>query len=262
MTLPARITDALAREPSRPLLTWYDDATGERVELSAATAANWMAKTANLLRDSLDVQPGDRVAVALPLHWQTVVVQLATWLAGGCVVAVEPGAPLPAASVAFVTEPALGGLATSRATEVVALSLRPLAGRLVAVPPGILDFAVEVPGHGDHFTPAAPLVGAPAAVVGGATVTEDALIGAADRCPVGEGDRALVLHDPWTRAGLVAVGVGPLLRGAGVLLCGSPAAVALPARVAAERVTAVLADDAHLGALPAETQALLGPLRR
>src|SRR5262249_8331331 len=56
------LAQALARDPGRPLLTYYDDATGERAELSATTLANWVAKTANLLQDELALSPGDRVA--------------------------------------------------------------------------------------------------------------------------------------------------------------------------------------------------------
>ena len=41
-----------------PLVTFYDEATGERVELSATTYANWVAKTASLLQDELDLDPG------------------------------------------------------------------------------------------------------------------------------------------------------------------------------------------------------------
>ena len=44
--------DVLARQlradSSRPLITFYDDATGERVELSVTTYANWVAKAASL----------------------------------------------------------------------------------------------------------------------------------------------------------------------------------------------------------------------
>ena len=68
--------DVLARQlradSSRPLITFYDDATGERVELSVTTYANWVAKVASLLveetvtcvvqvagkvRDRLEVSP-------------------------------------------------------------------------------------------------------------------------------------------------------------------------------------------------------------
>ena len=50
------VTDALlaplrAGDAARPVVTFYDRATGERVELSGLTFENWAAKTANLLRD-------------------------------------------------------------------------------------------------------------------------------------------------------------------------------------------------------------------
>ena len=60
---------ALRRDAAAPLVTFYDDATGERVELSGATLGNWVAKTANLLQEEFDVGPGSTVAVALPVHW-------------------------------------------------------------------------------------------------------------------------------------------------------------------------------------------------
>ena len=69
-------------DPSRPLLTYYDDGTGERTELSGATLDNWVAKTANLLVDGCGLGPGDRAAVLLPPHWQTAAVLLGCWSAG------------------------------------------------------------------------------------------------------------------------------------------------------------------------------------
>jgi hypothetical protein len=72
----------LRRDGSRPLLTWYDDATGERVELSVATAANWAAKTANLLADEHDLGPGDSLSLDPAAHWLTAVVVLGAWTAG------------------------------------------------------------------------------------------------------------------------------------------------------------------------------------
>ncbi|HEV2889484.1 MAG TPA: TIGR03089 family protein [Frankiaceae bacterium] len=133
-------------EPGTPFLTFYDDATGERTELSYATTDNWVAKTANLLREGLDAQPGDGVAVLLPPHWQTVVVTLAVW-AAGCVLADD-------GDVAFVSEAAFGRVPPRR--ETVALSLKPMAAPMDEVPPGVLDYAVEIPVYGDRFTPSAP----------------------------------------------------------------------------------------------------------
>src|SRR3712207_404560 len=81
----ALLSRARDRDPARPLVTHYDDATGERVELSATTLDNWVAKTANLLQDEFDVGPGSTVAVALPVHWQTAAVLLGVWSCGAAV---------------------------------------------------------------------------------------------------------------------------------------------------------------------------------
>ncbi len=87
---PMTVTDALlapvlAADARRPLITFYDDATGERLEFSGETLANWIAKTANFLRDECDVEPGMRVAVLLPAHWQTAVALLGAWWNGAVV---------------------------------------------------------------------------------------------------------------------------------------------------------------------------------
>ena len=89
MSLTAALLDPLLTGPgaARPLITFYDDATGERIELSAVTTGNWAAKAANLLRDEGDLEPGGRVAVLLPAHWQTAAVLLASWWCGAEVVA-------------------------------------------------------------------------------------------------------------------------------------------------------------------------------
>ena len=49
-------------------MTFYDDATGERVELSVATYANWVAKTSSLLVEELDLERGMRLLLDLPAH--------------------------------------------------------------------------------------------------------------------------------------------------------------------------------------------------
>jgi uncharacterized protein (TIGR03089 family) len=136
MPTPADLlADALRRDGARPFLTAYDDASGERVELSVATTANWVAKTANFLVDEIGVEPGDTVGVMLPLHWQTAIVALACWSAGG-VVAWDAD---PAYAVTF-TDTARRDLALERlpAEEVVTLSLAPMGvdfSRLVAAQP-------------------------------------------------------------------------------------------------------------------------------
>lgn len=80
---PADLLDQqLRRDGARPLLTWYDDSTGERIELSVATAANWAAKTANLLVDEHGLETGDALSLDSPAHWLTAVVVLGAWTAG------------------------------------------------------------------------------------------------------------------------------------------------------------------------------------
>jgi uncharacterized protein (TIGR03089 family) len=139
---------ALRADPSGPFLTFYDDATGERVELSLTSLDNWVAKTANLLVDELDLEPGEPVVVDLPPHWQTAVIRLGVALAGG----VEVGAGVDAGRVAFFAE----GAAEPDAQELVGLGLRPLGGGLRVPRAGVLDYAREVPSHGDRFVAVAP----------------------------------------------------------------------------------------------------------
>ena len=159
MSDPQVMADVLraraAERATAPLVTFYDDATGERIELSGATFGNWTAKTANLLVDGLGAQPGDQVALALPPHWQTAVWLFACWSAG--LVAAPVPMPLRAsdadgADVLAVTEPDLPcALAAGGGAEIVGLSLHALGGPLGDCPPGVTDYATEVRAYGDHF---------------------------------------------------------------------------------------------------------------
>jgi uncharacterized protein (TIGR03089 family) len=81
--LTAAVLDPLLRsDPSGPRITYYDNATGERIKLSTATLANWAAKTGNLLRDEFGGASGSRVAVLLPAHWQTAAALFGIWRIG------------------------------------------------------------------------------------------------------------------------------------------------------------------------------------
>ncbi|HSV67613.1 MAG TPA: TIGR03089 family protein [Mycobacteriales bacterium] len=239
------LEQALARDPARPLLTYYDDATGERAELSATTLANWVAKTANLLRDELDVRPGDPVAVLLPTHWQTAAVLLATWAAGG-VAGTDPAG----ATAAFVD---LAHLAEARAAdpdELVVLSLAPLGQGLAKPEEGALDYARTVRAHGDRFTPYHRIPDAAAAVDDdGRVLTGADLLGESRRRAAELGlhvmDRVLstlAWEDPadWVD-GLLA----PLAAGASLVLCAHPDRHALSHRAEAEQVTATLGVSLH-----------------
>lgn len=145
----------LRTDPARPRITHYDDAAGSRVELSGATLANWAAKTANWLRDELDVAPGDPVAVLLPPHWQTAGVLLGAWWAGAIVGADPDGAAVALCPVGLVADAA-------KADEVAALSLDALGAGLRTPPPGVHDYVGEARAHGDTFASAGAGPDAPA----------------------------------------------------------------------------------------------------
>ncbi|MEU9113130.1 TIGR03089 family protein [Streptomyces sp. NPDC048483] len=214
------LRSALAADPARPLVTFYDDATGERVELSVATFANWVAKTANYLQGDLAAAPGDRLALLLPAHWQT-----AVWLVACSSVGVvaEVGGD-PAAADLVVSGPDTLEAARACSGERVALALRPLGGRFPQPPAGFADYAVEVPGQGDRFAPFVPVdPGAVALAVDGEelTGTDIGERAAADAAAAGMPGAPRVLsglpYDTWQ--GLSYGLYAPLATGGSVVLC-------------------------------------------
>jgi uncharacterized protein (TIGR03089 family) len=83
VTTPERqFAQLLARDPSSPFVTYYDEATGERTELSAKSLANWVAKTHHLLGDELGLGVGDTALLAVPAHWIAVPMLLGCLTAG------------------------------------------------------------------------------------------------------------------------------------------------------------------------------------
>ena len=233
------LRSALAADPGRPLVTFYDDATGERVELSVATFANWVAKTANLLQGDLAAEPGDRLALLLPAHWQSAVWLLACASVG---VVAEVGGD-PAGADLVVSGPDTLDAARACKGERVALALRPLGGRFPQPPAGFADYAVEVPGQGDRFAPFTPVdADGPGLVVGGEEFSYAELVARARADAAGRGDGSRVLsglgYDTWE--GLSAGLFGALATGGSVVLCRNLDALSdagLAQRVESERVT-------------------------
>jgi uncharacterized protein (TIGR03089 family) len=213
----------VAADPARPVITWYDDAIGDRAELSGATLANWVAKTANLLVDGCGLGPGDRAAVLLPPHWQTAAVLLGCWSAGLVVSGPEPG-PV---DVLFAGPESLGQAQRWPAADRYALALAPLAAPLRTVLTGFADYVVEVRVFGDHF----------AAYAQGDELARRALDRAA-RLGIGGADRVLV--DAGVHSDPLDWLLAPLLSGASVVLCGHLDRSRLADRVSAEKVTRVL----------------------
>ncbi|NWF29841.1 TIGR03089 family protein [Streptomyces sp. PKU-EA00015] len=235
------LRSALAADPARPLVTFYDDATGERVELSVATFANWVAKTANLLQGDLAAEQGERLALLLPAHWQTAVWLLACSSVG--VVADVGGDPARADHVVAGPGQFDAGLACRG--ERIALSLAPLGRRFPVPPAGYADYAVEVPGQGDRFAPYAPVdPGEAALAVAGLELSGAELVDRAradaERLGLGPGSRLLsgLPYDTWE--GLSAGLFAPLAAGGSVVLCrnlGELSEDGLAKRIESERVT-------------------------
>ena len=149
MTAWADLGERARRDGASPLVTYVDLASGSRAELSAASLANAVAKTAGLLRDELDIEPGARIGIDLPLHWQW-----AVWLGAASAVGaiVVPG-ELTTGPDLVVTS---SGAPPADGADVVVVSLHPLGLPEGDVPRGCVDHAMAARAHPDVFAPAEP----------------------------------------------------------------------------------------------------------
>ncbi|MFD6196200.1 TIGR03089 family protein [Mycobacteriaceae bacterium NPDC060252] len=211
-----------------PRITYYDDTTGERIELSTVTLANWAAKTANMLRDEFGAGPGSTVAVRLPAHWQTAGVLLGIWWAGAEVVLNGEDN----SDVAFCTpgnEP--------DADEVCVLSLDAFGRAVPNLPLGLTDYSTAVRVHGDRFSPA----GAGPALNGRSV---DEVAAAARESAAAQGiaaeDRVLSSGSWDTPDTLTANLLAVLIAGASLVQVANPDPAAQERRVVSEKVTRTL----------------------
>jgi uncharacterized protein (TIGR03089 family) len=240
-TFGTLLASAVKSDPARPLVTFYDDATGERVELSVTTYANWVAKTAGLVQDELDVERGGLVLVDLPTHWLGAVWLGALWT-GGQVVTTDRDR---AAEVDLVVCGPDGveeyaGLADSR--PVVALSLRPLGARFSQpLPTGVIDYGAVVLAQPDAFVALDPPEPDDAAWrVGEQDVSQRDLIAQAAAAPVvDQGGRLLTDTNPCSATGLSTL-LSPLLRAGGCVWVAHPDEDRWQQRHDEERATQVL----------------------
>ena len=232
-TFPQVLDRLLAAEPGRPLVTFYDDATGERTELSVTTYANWVAKVSSLLADELDVDHGSRLLVDLPTHWLGTVVLGAAWSCGLEVVWEDDAGPH-----AVVTgPPGLDRWAAEAARiPVVAGALLPLAGRFPdGVPDGVHDLGVEVWSQPDGYTAWPAPEGGDAAVAG---VTQAELWSAAAAgSHLTDGGRLLSEANPASPPGLASL-TEPLARNGSLVLLAHVSPERRERIAADERVTA------------------------
>lgn len=131
--------------PSAPVVTWYG-AAGERSELSGVTFATSVAKTAGLLTDELETEPGDTIALLFGMHWQ-----LPVWLAAadiaGLRISNDRHAPADVAVVGAAADAVPTGM--SQVTVVTSLTAFGLPGE--ELPEPLVDHAREAMRQPDEY---------------------------------------------------------------------------------------------------------------
>ena len=231
-TLTQELLDPiLATDPDGPRVTYYDDETGERVEVSTITLANWAAKTANLLCDEFGLAPGAKVSVLLPAHWQSAAVLLGAWWAGAEVVlTADDTAELALVHGSRIDE-------AGDIPEILALSLDAFGKPVPDLPIGVTDYATSVRVHGDQFRP----TGAGAALDGRSV--EEVLAEARTRAQAHSlqtGDRVLSSL-PWgTTEELIDGLLSVLVSGSSLVQVNNPDPTKTDRRTTTEKVTKTL----------------------
>ncbi len=221
----------MAADPVGPRITYYDDATGERIELSTVTLANWAAKTGNLLRDELGAGPGEprRRAAARALADRRRVVRNLVDRCGSRADSAVADIALCTADRLPDADDAVG------AGEVAVLSLDPFGKPAADLPVGVTDYATSVRVHGDQISPERQ----PGPALDGRSVAE--VLAAAEASAAAQGftrdDRVMSMAG-WTTAdeltdNLLAV----FAAGASLVQVANPDAAALDRRRQMEKVT-------------------------
>jgi uncharacterized protein (TIGR03089 family) len=220
----------MASDPAGPRITYYDDATGERIELSTATLVNWAAKTGNLLRDEMGAGPSDRVAVLLPAHWQSAAVLFGIWWIGAEVVTAG------AADIALCTAQRLEEADDAVGVgEIAVLSLDPFGKPAPDLPVGMTDYATAVRVHGDQIVPERN----PGAALDGRVVNDvlaDARAAAAAQGLTAD-DRVLSTADWTTAADITENLLAVFAVGASLVQVANPDAAAMDRRRQMEKIT-------------------------
>ncbi|MDO4610558.1 TIGR03089 family protein [Corynebacterium sp.] len=182
----------LDTDPSTPRLTCYDETTGGRTDLNAATLDNWASKVANMLHDEFDLEPGDRAWVDLPLTWPAACIVLGAARAG---VELSDDDPL----AVFTSLDRLSEWEEKAPDAVLSAVTDDAFGRGVVecgldLPPGVVDFGPAVRMYGDAYAGPGPDPDQP--LFGGRSVRQlgdGARALARERC----NDRARLLTRGW-----------------------------------------------------------------
>ncbi|MBE1488321.1 TIGR03089 family protein [Plantactinospora soyae] len=228
------------------LITYYDDATGERAALTAGELGKWAAATAALLTDGCGLGPGRQAGVLLPPHWQTAAVLLGVWAAGVEVsfrgwstAGLAPaGDPL---DVTFVERRRVGSWLDEvpSARYQFVLGLEPGGAPVAQVPEGYQDYARAVRSYLGAAPPDTSIDIQGRATVDGTTYGQYGAfaVDIAQMRGIGPGDRVLIdaaaSEEP-------RIWLAPLFAGASLVLCANLDRSRLDERIIAERVTRTL----------------------
>jgi uncharacterized protein (TIGR03089 family) len=227
------------------LITYRDEATGERAGLTAPELGGWAAATAELLTGECGLAPGARAAVLLPPHWQTAAVLLGAWSAGlevsfrGWATAGLSPAGDPV-DVTFVELRRVGNWLDDvpSAPHQFVLALSPGAAAADPPPDGYRDYPTAAR---SHFGAKTRFPGThQAATVDGTTFGQYGAVaaGIADMRGITRGDRVLV--DAATTEQPLAWLLAPLSAGASVVLSRNLDRAHLDTVIADEGVTRLL----------------------
>lgn len=218
-----------------PFLTYYDDRSGERTELSYATFDNWVSKSANLLAEEAGAGPGSTLSLGLVDHWIGAVVVAAAWKLGAVI---RTGAD-DAADIVVVAEDDRGSVRGGHPGLVVVGG--GMGGRVLEDGPG-LDYGAEVLAFADDYDDPRVTMDSPAAATPDGVLTHGEVYTAvAGGLPADA--RLLVarrLDDGQPRLAMA------VCAGASLVWCPRSEATDLTRRAADERVTHRLGDDGSI----------------
>ena len=228
----------LRGEAGQPLVTWYDEGTGERVELSVTTYANWVAKAASLLAEEHGLERGASLRLDLRQHWLGPVFLGAAWSVGLAVTFDDDG------DVVVCGPDSLTRWAgRDDGAPVLACSLRPMGARFAEpLPGGVHDVGVEIWSQPDAYVSLDPPGPDDDALLEGPTRTTQRMLwetAAAGRL-ITDGGRLLTEANPASPPG-IATFAEPLARGGSMVMVCHAEPARLLAIAAAERADVVRA---------------------
>ena len=161
----------LNADAAAPRLTVYNESTGARMDFSAQTLENWVAKIANMLEEELELDDDSALLIDLPVAWQAAVIALGALAAGieydfanSSLADDDADAASQLQADAVFTSPdkfdlySVGDVATSfdgSAPDVVLVTDDPFGRGVVEaggeLPSGAIDFGPTVRFYGDDY---------------------------------------------------------------------------------------------------------------